>query len=701
MNISLAWLNQYLDPAGLTADEADALLTEAGFPIESRTERPDGDVVLDVEVTSNRGDCLSHIGCAREVAAAGHRGTRRSLVLPGGRDPRPGRPIGGELTLENRAPEACPRFTARLIRGVKVGPSPAWLVRALESVGARSINNVVDVTNFITFEMGNPCHVFDHAKLEGGALIVRHAAKGERLRTLYEGEHELRESDVVVADARRPQSLAGVIGGFDSQVDAGTSTVVFEMATWSPAVVRAMSRRMNIRTDAAFRFERRIDPRTIDAAARRAVALICELSGGEPAEGVLDEGPALPTAAAITLRPSRVALVLGVPTTASQIAELLGPLGIDCGADGHDALRCTVPAHRAADLTREADLIEEVARARGLGVVPVRDALSVRVARPQPVELAQREIAGVLTGMGAFETVTFSFTSPQRAALFCPAGIEAVAVDDERRKAEPTLRPSVLTGLLECRRANRDAGVAVAGGLRLFETAAVFGQHPGGASAERRVLGVLFDVPGEGRKRTLEQRQQGVRAMRGAVEAVVRACAGPAARVGVSPLDPGLGGWDSAACASLELVSEGRASQRLGVFGLIGAEAMREFDLDTPVVGAELDLDLLTGRYPPKALAHELPRFPGIDRDVSLIVDDPTPWASVSGLVESTGLERLVGHEMVGVYRGERVGAGRKSVTVRLYFRDEGRTLRREEVEPAVERFSAAAVRELGAEIRG
>lgn len=697
MDISLAWLNTYLDPAGVSVEEADRLLTDAGFPIEGTTTLDSGDVVMDVEVTSNRGDCLSHVGCAREIAAAGHRSVARRLVLPNFEDPKPGSPIDAELTLDNQVHDACPRFTARLIRNVRVGPSPDWLVAALESIGARSINNVVDVTNYVTFELGNPCHVFDHAKLVGGALIVRHAKPGERLKTLYEGEHELKAEDVVVADSQRPQSLAGVIGGYDSQVDEGTTTVVFEMATWTPAIVRAMSRRMNIRTDAAYRFERRIDPNTIDFAARRAVALICELSGGELAGGALDAGPALPVPAVLEVRAARASELLGVYTPPGEIADLLKPLGFAPEVKG-DSVRCTVPPHRSSDVSREADLVEEIARTRSLDEVPMKETLEVRIARPQADELGERLISNVLTGLGAYETVTFSFTSPERGAMFCPSGIELVAVDDDRRKAEPTLRPSLLTGLLGCRRANQDAGVEPEGGVRLFEVASVFGEM-NGSSVERRNLGLLFDVTGEGKSRTPEDTQRAVRIVRGALDAIVRAVAGPHARIRVEPSDPFSAAFEPDAFARLSLES-GEDSNPIGYMGVVNGAALKAFGVDHPCIGAELGVPALLAHYPPKALAHELPRFPAIDRDVSLIVDDATTWASIAGLVESLDLDLNVGHTMVGVYRGDRVGTGRKSVTLRLEFRDDERTLRREEVDPQIERLSGAATSALGAEIR-
>ncbi|MFG0313963.1 MAG: phenylalanine--tRNA ligase subunit beta, partial [Phycisphaerales bacterium] len=474
MDISLRWLNQYLTPGDVTADQVDHIMTQAGMPIEEHKPGLDGDTILDVEVTSNRGDCLGHVGIAREIAAAQYADKPRVLTMPQINQSSLGAPIGDELTLENRVPDRCPLFTARLIRNVKIGPSPDWLRKAIESFGQKSINNVVDVTNYITLELGNPCHVFDYDKLAGKALIVREATPGEKVNTLYAGEHELRSSDLVVADAERPQSLAGIIGGHDSQVDENTTTVVFEMATWDTVSVRNTGRRLQIRTDAAFRFERGIDPRTIDFAAQRAVALICEVSGGQLAEGVLSEGAPLPEDKAITLRPDRCDLLLGVQTEPSEMADLLNALSFKTTIESDGTLRCVIPPHRSHDVTREIDLIEEVARARSLGVIPVQETLPVRAREPQTSERAMSTISRALTGLGFYETITFSFTSPKKGELFKRAGTDLVAVDDDRRKAEPTLRPSVLLGLLATRHANQSARTSTPGGIRLYEHAQCF-----------------------------------------------------------------------------------------------------------------------------------------------------------------------------------------------------------------------------------
>lgn len=701
MNISLRWLNQYLEPGDVTPQEADAILTEAGLPIESHTPVPGGDTVIDVEVTSNRGDCLGHVGIAREIAAARHAGTPRTLKLPRTDLPaKAGRPVAEQLTLENRVPDHCPLFTARLLRSVRIGPSPDWLRQALESMGQRSINNVVDVTNFITLELGNPCHVFDLDKLKGSALIVRFAKPGEKIKTLYAGEHALRDTDLVVADAERPQSLAGIIGGHDSQVDSGTTSVVFEMATWNPVTVRNTGRRLNIRTDAAYRFERGIDPRTIDYAARRAVQLLCEVSGAELAEGELSAGAPLPDDRVVPLRVERVEHLLGVRVPADEIVALLNALSIRTGRGAEGVLHCVIPPHRAHDLSREIDLIEEVARARSLARVPLKDKLEVTVHPPQRVERLQEEAARTLAALGFHETVTFSFTSPAKGDLFLPAGLEAVAVDDDRRKAEPTLRPSVLLGLLGSRKANADARTALPGGIRLFETAATFAQLPNSrTTVERRSLAMIADVVFEGKKPGVEQTQHAVRVIRGAIDAVVRTCYGPDARVEVQPAPPAHGGFDPHAHAKAFVVSPA-GREEIGAFGLISDEARRLEDLDQPVVGAELWLDVLTAAPIPRTAVGALPQFPGIERDLSLIVPEPTAWASVAALVDACALERCVGVEMVGVYRGKQIGPGRKSVTLRVRFRDAARTLRHEEVDPQLDRLAARAKADLGAEIR-
>ncbi|MDX9911694.1 MAG: phenylalanine--tRNA ligase subunit beta [Phycisphaerales bacterium] len=693
MNTSLNWLNRYLDRP-VTVDEAEHALTHAGFPLESREPRG-GDWFMDVEITSNRGDCLCHVGLAREVAAS----TGRMLLTPEvPQTPGSGR-VGDVLRLENRVPEACPRFTARVVRGVKVGPSPKWLVDLLEAVGQRSINNVVDVTNWLNFEMGHPAHVFDLAKLRGGALVVRWAHDGEKLRTLDGKERTLRSDELVVADAERATSLAGVIGGGESEVGAGTQDVVLEVATWDPLAVRRAARRHGVRTDASYRFERGVCAHNLERASARAMAMLVELAGGTPCEGVLIEGRELAAAREVALRPERARAIIGVDIDDAEQERLLSAHGVSV-VRGGGALACTIPAHRL-DLEREIDLIEEIARTKGLDAITVRDRVGVRVHKPQDSERAMREMARVLTGMGFYEAITFSFVTGQQAGPFLAAGMRAVSVDEERRKGAPTLRPSVIPSLLACRRANQDARTSAPGGVRLYETSAVFAEKDDDTrtSMERRVLAMLMDVPGEGRKRSVEDRQRGLRIMRGAIDEVVRAMAGEAARVEVVVGDASAS-YESGASARIELVGANGSRSTIGGFGLVSGALLKSSDLETPVVVAELDLDALVAMYPPKGVARELPQFPGIERDLSLVVDEGVAWSRIEGVLSAESVALMEGWSFVGTFRGAQVGEGKKSVTLRLSFRDPSRTLRHEEVDPQVGSIMGRMERELGATLR-
>jgi len=706
MNTSVRWLNDYLAPAGVTPDQAEQALMSAGFPIESRETLADAnthpDTRMDVEITSNRGDCISHLGLAREVAAKlSATGRATALKLPAFDLPatNPASPVASVLTLRNEAKDVCPLFTARVIRGVKVGPSPAWLAQRLEAAGQRSINNVVDVTNFIALELGNPCHVFDLAKLEGATLIVRRAYDNEPLLTLDAKKRVLKSDEIVVADARRAQSLAGVIGGGESEVAASTVDVVLEVATWDPVAVRRAARRLQIRTDASHRFERIVDARTLENASRRAAALIVQVAGGSLCDGVLVEGRELPPTRSVTLRASRCSAIIGAPLPPHDIAACLRAHEIVVREQG-DTLSCDIPPHRP-DLTREIDLIEEVARTRGLDAISMLEKLPVAVKPPQPSQVAMREIGGVLTGMGFFEAVTFSFIRPEHATLFLCAGLARVDVDDDRRGEEPTLRPSLIPSLLQCRKKNADAQVHPDGGVRLYEVAAVFAQASDShAHVERRTLAMLLDVPVTGKNATSAERQLGLRQMRGSIESLLRQLAGPAARITISPAAAPSAGYDPIAVAEVFVHHDGAQPRRIGFFGLTSNAALAAFGLEVPTVAAELDIESLLAIFPPRAAIAALPSFPCIERDLSPIVADAVAWDTIRATIEATNTPRLEGVEFVGTYRGKQIGPGKKSLTLRLRFRDDARTLRHEEVDPEVGGITTLLKRDFAAEFR-
>lgn len=733
MKISLRWLNEYLEPGDLSHEEAERLLTFAGFPLESVEPLPSGDFCLDVEVTSNRGDVLSHIGCAREIVACDPQRKRR-LRLPaanrafnwfGEADATaPGGGVGGSdigtvLAIDNRIPDLCPLFTARVIRGVKVGPSPKWLVAALEAVGLRSINTVVDLTNFVAFEYGQPTHVFDLGTLRLGEdgkarVIVRKAEKGEKLALLDGRTITLGGGEMVIADDNgsgpggRVISLAGVMGGADTGVNDQTVDVLVEAATWEPVAVRTAARRFGIRTDASHRYERTVDPRTIETPAKRLVGLITRLAGGKLLPGVIHAGAEARPLATVQMRPARCRAIIGLDVPTPRIQNVLEaheiqvkPLPAPAGTD--PVLACTIPAHRP-DLEREIDLIEEVARTVGVDQLPVHELVGVRVQGAQATESAADQIRRVLNAAGFYETVTFTFVSPKQAKPFVSKGLETLEVCDDRRKADPVLRPSAIPSLLACRRKNQDGGASGDGsaGVRLYEISSAFAQTPAPAKGQRGEtleavnLALIADAAFPAGAKSLEQKQAAVRLIRSVVDALGATLGGSATSIEFRPVDqPPFAAFDAAATA--EVLINGR---RAGIVGAIAPAVQSEYGLEAPVVAAELSLAALVELYPPKALVQALPQFPAIERDLSLIVAEQTRWSAIDALVASSKVPLLEDWSFVGVYRGPQAGQGKKSVTFRMRFRDPARTLKHDEVSPQVETIVGKAKAELGAEVR-
>ena len=680
MQTSLAWLNDYLDRA-VDADEAERALTAVGFPLDdgkSDMTLSNGqcDTALDVEITSNRPDCLSHLGLARELAGATERRVHApDVALPDQR----GDSIEQRTRVDNQDAALCPVYTARLITGVKVGPSPDWLAARLEAAGLRPINNVVDVTNFVLLEQGQPLHAFDFDTLDEQRIVVRRAVNGETFTAIDGSAHELRDPMLVIADATQPVAIAGVMGGQATEVGAQTTNVLLESARFDPLSVRRTSRALKLSSDSSFRFERGVDPRGIERASRRAAQLIAQLAGGTLAEGVIRAGEAEPEPRALALRPQRCRDVLGVAIDDAQQSALLDRLNLS-PQSSDDRITCTVPTYRL-DLQREIDLIEEIGRMHGFDHVPTRQRLSLEV-RPVQTPIAARRVLGqVLAAHGYHETITFSFLAPNQAGPFVPEGGAAMNMVEAGRRAEPTLRPALLPSLLNCRKANQDHGNA---DVRLFETARSWHRRDG-AIQERRTLALLRDAP---------DGQGAVRALRGTVEELVERLGGPAARRDVR-IEPAEAPHYSAA-ATVTL-----GERTLGTLGVIDESTRRDFDVKTPLAGAELALDPLIALYPPQHEVGALARYPAIERDLSIIVDESVLWRDIEAAVRGAEPALMEALHFLDTYRGKPIAKGRKSVSLRMVFRDPENTLRHEAVDPQVESVIAALRDKVGAELRG
>ena len=665
MNISLNWLTDYIDLSGVgglpPAKELGDLFTRIGLNCDGIAET-DADIVYDLEVTSNRPDLLGHLGVARELAAATGATFHRPEI--------PELPTTGKaedftsVTVE--CPDLCPRYTARVIRNVKVGPSPAWLVEKLEAVGLRSINNVVDVTNFILMEYSQPLHSFDHDKLTEGRIVVRRAVDGETLVSIDETECRLDSGMCIIADAKRPVAIAGIMGGLNTEVGDDTTHVLIEAARFDPLTTRRTSRSLGILSESNYRFERGVDPVLLDEASRRACALIVELAGGEPAEGVCDAWAEPYEPPSVSLRPERCCALLGVDIPAERQAEILDRLGLSPERDD-GRIVCNIPPHRA-DLRREADLIEEVARLHGYDQIPVSSKVTHMVVGDSPVEQVRMLIGRTLTAAGFDEAVTFSFVDPREAELF--GYPEHVTVDPKVRRSNNVLRPSLLPSLLAVCKRNQDAGNEH---VRLFELASVY---PPGAE----------DLPDE-RTDVALATTGSLRSLRGAVEALAEAVA-PEAALEVHPGEqPGL---DPTAAGELRL--DGKP---VGLLGRAAPDVLDHYGLEHAVCCATVAFAPLLDQAALLRKCRPLAKYPAVERDLSIIVDAELTWREIAEAIEAVEQPLREGLDYVTEYHGKPIPRGHKSVTVRLSYRSDEGTLRGEEVDEQV----AAVTRSLGARL--
>lgn len=688
MKASLEWLNSHLDlPAPLTADRAAELLRDLGLGVESLTPSPagDGDVVLDVEVTSNRNDCNAHYGLARELAAVlgcglGELDLGRPESIE--RDP----PAG--VAVDVQAVDLCPMYTARVLRDVRVGPSPDWLVRRLAVLGQRSVNNVVDITNYVLLELSQPLHAFDLDRLQGGAVQIRRAVQGERMLAIDGRSYALAESDCVIADGGGPVAIAGVMGGQPTEVGSGTTSVLLESAMFSPVAVRSTSRRLGLRSESSYRFERGVNAVGVIEASRLATRLMRELCGARPDGGLLCAGlmPVDEEPEPVLLRWARMRRVLGYsisPTVAEQILVRLG-FAVEAGSEDVEGggVVVRVPAWRK-DCRLEVDLIEEVARVHGYGHIPQVDRVSVTV---QPVGARQkvvRRTQDVLVGAGMREALCPAMLPDGFTGLFGSAragSAGALRASERHRKTDGTLRSHVCASLLAAARHNEHAGNA---GCRLFEISCTFQPTAGGSGGGLPDQPIRLGLLWEGQ----------VRDLRGVVELLLSQLRVEPGATSIEPgdladLSPGVGGW---------VVVEGH---RLGWMGRLDRQVAARLDLRGVYCVAELDLDGLFSRGVPVARLRELPRFPAVERDLSILVGEAVRWMEVESAVREAGPPQLERVDFVEVFRGRGIEPGRKSILLRLTFREATTSLTHAVVDAWQARIVERLAGRLGAVLR-
>jgi len=671
MKVLLSWLREFVDVPG-TPQEIAATMSVRGFAVEG-IERLGEDSVLDFEVTGNRPDCMSVIGIAREVATAYGLQARRPAAGSSSLNLTSLKHVdSGDLEMFIDTPELCPRYVGA-VADVTVGSSPDWMQARLRAAGVRPISNIVDITNYVLIELGQPMHAFDASLIGGAQIRVRTARTGETLKTLDGQQRELSADMLVIADAERPVAIAGVMGGANSEVSAMTQAIVLESACFNPLSVRRTSRKLGLKTEASMRFERGADPRLPVTALERACALLEQIGAGRARGAMVDRYPARIEPAVLHLRRDKVTGLIGLSIPDADIRRILDSLGFAL-RDAPAGWEVTVPTRRV-DVAREVDLIEEVARHYGLDRVPVHFP-SVIAAPPRvdPRITRARQIRSVMTGAGFSEALTFGFIGEAAAAPFAADG-DLVAIRNPLSDNFAVLRPSALPGLIGAvahnrRREQRD--------VRLFEVGNRFTTSGG----ERRALACAWAGMTGGDHWGAGGREVDFFDMKGAVE---RICAALRVNARTDPhQEPWLMPGRSAA-----VMADGR---RIGVLGQLAPAVAEAHGLGAAdvVYVADLDLDEAEALSADGIRVDPLPKYPSVTRDISIVIDDTLPSAEVRRTVGDAAPPTLVRVREFDRYQGKGVPDGRVSLSLRLTFRSAERTLTDAEVQSAMDAVLAA-----------
>ncbi|MFO1438781.1 MAG: phenylalanine--tRNA ligase subunit beta [Verrucomicrobiaceae bacterium] len=665
---------------GLGDDHSGLLILSPDSPIGTPfNQLVPSDVVFDLEITPNRPDLLSHLGLARELSAL------TGIPLKGQRGYTATKTKAAASDIKLEAKEVCPLYTARLIKGVKVGPSPEWLRRRLESIGLRPINSIVDITNYVMMEMGQSLHCFDLDKLSG-SIVVRQATDGEKFLALDAQTYTLQTDDLVIADQKRAVAIAGVMGGEETGVTEATTNVLLEAAWFTPSNIRRTSRRLGLSSDSSYRFERGIDPQQVAGGSELATKLILEIAGGSADDVLLVAGETPVLTGQIALDDDRARKLLGTPDLSSdEIRSILTKLGLK-----HENGTWSIPSYRA-DLQRPVDLIEEIARVIGLDRVP-----SKMTAVAVPSDATDRAydfamtIRQALVNRGCFEAQTLRLVAESQLADTLGGGT-GVAVKNPLSEDHTTLRPSIISGLIATAALNIRQG---ADRLRFFELGRVFLKLPNGGSREEERLAILISgpvSPSSWHARTPQPAD--IHELMGIIQNLPGL-----SRVSIEPKAV------KESPANFLLTSELRAGNRnLGWIAQLHPSRARDISARHPVYVAELLLSALRQGSTGPAKFEELPRFPGMTRDVAMEVPADLPHAKVAAFFATQKEPLFIASEVFDVFTdptGQKIPSDRKSIAWTLTYRSPEKTLETAEVDAAHQRILAALEKALPATVR-
>jgi phenylalanyl-tRNA synthetase beta chain len=652
------------------------------------------DLILEIEITPNRPDALSVVGVAREVAALTGAPFRFPQIAV-----REGETEAAMLaTVEILDPDLCPRYAARVITGLQVKPSPPWLAQRLRAVGLRPINNLVDVTNYVLWEMGQPLHAFDYDTIAAHAIVVRRAQPGERLRTLDGQDRALEPDTLLICDRERPVAIGGVMGGGNTEVTAATTSVLLESAYFNPGSIRRTARAMGLHTDAAYRFERGADIEGLREALDRAAQLMADLGGGTVARGVVDVYPGPKPRPRIALRRSRIERLIGACPPHEEVVKILQGLGFAVDDSGL-ALQVVVPSFRR-DIAQEDDLVEEIIRVWGYDKIPStlsRGSQLQPVVRPAHLAFS-RAVTNALTAAGLYQAITYAFVDPARLAVMGWDTPEAlIALQNPISVERSVLRPSLVPGLLEVVALNASRQIP---DVRMFEIGQTFAprrEEDGDRPAHEELwLAVVMTGQRAARAWHAGRERVDVYDAKGAAELVVGA-AGVGA-TDVKPYAPGRGPRYLERGRAAALIAGGLP---VGWFGEVTLAVREAFDLPAPLFLAEVSLTALLALPRLEPRYEPLPRFPAVQRDLAIVLPTEVTAGQVEAAIRAMKLPLLARITLFDVYEGGQVGVGRRSLAWSLNFQAPDRTLTDREVNDLHARVVAEVGRRFAAEIRG
>jgi len=667
------------------SDEADRILVldnqkAAGTLLRDALEQ---DWVIDISVTTNRPDALGIIGIAREVGLL----TNTPLKLPKIRLSENKQALNKLVKIRIDDPTGCPRYAARLLQNVEVKPSPNWMIKRLNAVGIRAISNLVDVSNYVMMETGQPLHAFDFDTLDKGTIIVRRANAGEKFTTLDDRSHELKANDVLICDASKPVALAGVMGGLNSEVKDTTRNVLIECAHFEPISVRRTGKRLGIASEASRRFERGTDPNNIPFVLHRTAQLMQMTGGGEIVAGIADEYPKPIKPAKVEFRPKRVTHVLGIKVPNAKMEKILS--GLECKINKKNPAQWQVitPTFRP-DLTREIDLIEEVARVFGYDHIAERLHSLVPIdTETNREELVIEKIRQAMTGLGLDEAVTFDLIAQKHAALFLPPATEALTLVNPLNEDLTTMRPSLFASMLHAlaynlNRKNRN--------VWLYEIGSAFWKTPTQPICEQRHLAAVAVGTAELGSWLGAGRNLSTHDIRGVLEVLAQQLCWPQPEF--KPITEHAYfeyGWQ------IEIAGKPR-----GYAGKLQSAILKTYEVEVPAFGFEIDLQDAVSLVDWNRTLQPIPKFPASERDIAVVVEADMPAGKIASVIQSSGGVYLEKFEQFDLYAGNQIPQGKKSLAYALVFRASDRTLRDAEVEEAMQNILAELRKQCSAELR-